>query len=60
MKTQYEELKDEQFKTLENRINSLKTEQAEIENKLLRNENEMKYNIQGEHNKKLSNFIMTK
>ena len=60
MKSQYEEIKDEQLKDIENQINQLKTEQNDIENKILKIEKEIRFNNQSTHHKELSNFIMTK
>lgn len=41
-------------------MNQLKTEQTQLENKIQKIEKEMKYNVQTQHLKELSNFIVTK
>jgi len=60
VKSQYEEIKDQRLKTIDYRITKLRNEQIEIDKKILKIENEMKYNIQSQHTKQLSNFIVTK
>ncbi len=60
VKMQYEEMKDENIKVMENKINELKNNQMAIDKKILKIENEIKYNIQYQYISGLSNFIKTK
>jgi len=53
-------MKDEHVKMMENKINELKSNQMEVEKKILRIENEIKYNIQNQYITGLSTFIKTK
>lgn len=53
-------MKDEHVKLMESKINELRTNQNEVEKKILKIENEMKYNIQNQYITGLSNFIKTK
>lgn len=60
VKSLYEEMKDEQTKLFENKINELKNSQTDVENKITKIEKEMKYNIQSQYISRFSNFILTK
>lgn len=60
VKVQYDEIKDEQQKIIDERLLQLQKNQMEIEKKITKIDNELKFNLQHEYLTKLSNFILTK
>ena len=57
---EYEELKDEENKIKNFKLNELNNDKNEIEAKIKKVENEINYNLKSQNLKNFSNFIKTK